>query len=161
MKPTRLHYRISDSLGPGPKMVGIVVVLAVAYLFRPHPLLALLLLVIGLLPLLIHKCIEFDLYRGVYRVGVCLAGKTFGREEPYPGVDFLFLKKNRHITETQTRYARFDNVAITFDGFIKFADGTKALLIRVKDKQKAIQFLGRMAKDLEAEVRDFTEGHYY
>jgi len=142
-------------------MVGVVAVLAVVYLFRPHLLLALLLLLAGLLPFLIHKCVEFDLYRGVYRIGVCLAGKTFGTEEPYPGVDFLFLKKNRHITETGSRYARFDAIYITFDGFMKLSDGTKALLIRVKSKQKAIKFLERMAQDLEVEVRDFTEGRYY
>lgn len=161
MSTTRLHYKISDSLGPASKMFGVMAVLAVTYLFRPHPLLALLLLVIGLFPFLMHKCIEFDLYRGVYRIGVCLAGKTFGREEPYPGVDFLFLKKNRHVTETGSRYVRFDTIDITFDGFVKLSDGTKELLIRVKNKQEAMKFLERMAQDLEVEVRDFTEGRYY
>ncbi|MFD2246387.1 hypothetical protein [Pontibacter ruber] len=96
-----------------------------------------------------------------YREGVSLASITFGKKLPLPGIDFLFLKKNRYSQTIESRASMATFKREKFDGYIKLSNNIKLHLLQKDNKEKALKELEQIAQDLHAELRDLTEMKYY
>ncbi len=85
----------------------------------------------------------------------------FGQEKPFPGISFIYLKKNRQISVIQGRFASATRQHITFDGYVRLRDGHTISVVQESEKEKAMQRLQQMGQDLQVEVRDLTEAILY
>ncbi|WP_125047622.1 hypothetical protein [Pontibacter arcticus] len=151
----KLHY-ITEKPSLAIKTCASLMLLGGIYVSFSIPLVSILFIVLGLLPFVMYNYVDFKLYEGVYSEGYCIAGKTFGQERPYPGVEFLFLKKNRSTHITHGEVAKIVSQHIFFDGYINLCDGTKILVVQRRQKSQALKELGKIAQDLKTEVKDLT-----
>ncbi|NDK57190.1 hypothetical protein [Pontibacter fetidus] len=119
----------------------------VAFLFLPA----------GIVSLLLYRRFEIDLVHRTYKVGVRLLGFTFGKLLPLPGVDFLYLNKNKRTSVAMSRASVRQFRSITYDGYLKLADATKLHLVQEHTKEKALQKLEQIADDLGIVLRDQTD----
>ncbi|QCR23736.1 hypothetical protein [Pontibacter sp. SGAir0037] len=155
MKKSVLRYT-TDSPDATVKLIGVVMFAAGVYVTIHTSYFGIVLLVLGFIPFILARQVEFDLYGGLYRAGYSIAGNLIAEEKPFPGVDCLYLKKNRYTRTMQSRGSSTTTHTYCFDGFIQLSDGVKFAVVQEADKAKALQKLQQMAKDLEVEVRDLT-----
>lgn len=122
-----------------------------AYLFLPS----------GVITQFTHCRTEFDLLKRTYREGVRFGTVTFGKMLHLPGIDFLYLNKNKYAGQIELRASmmRFRNVK--YDGFIKLADNIKLHLVQDESKEEALKRMGKISDDLGIELRDQTEIKHY
>jgi hypothetical protein len=155
MKTDMLRYRLESGPGGYTKVLAGVIIVGGIYIFSTLPLAGLLAIVCGILPFLLYKCLEIDLRKKNYCMGINFLGHTIGEIEPFPGVEFIFLKKNRTISKGN-KHSWASTYSISFDGYILLSDGTKLLIVQEKKKERALQQLELVAEDLQAEMRDLT-----
>ena len=120
-----------------------------------------LLLPVGFVVQFTFYQIEIDLINRTYKEGVLLAGIIFGKMRHLPGVDFLYLNKNKYsyTAESRASMARFRG--IKYDGYLKLADNTKLHLVQEHTKEKALQQMEKISDDLGIELRDQTDIKLY
>ncbi|WP_414703853.1 hypothetical protein [Pontibacter sp. 13R65] len=150
-----LRYRLESGPGGYSKVFAGVIIAGGLYIFSSMPLAGLLAIACGVFPFLLYKCLEIDLSKRSYCMGLNLLGHTIGEIEPFPGVQFIFLKKNRTISRSNSR-AWSSTYSISFDGYILLSDGTKLLIVQERNKERAMKQLELVAQDLQTEVRDLT-----
>ncbi|WP_347157312.1 hypothetical protein [Pontibacter chitinilyticus] len=107
--------------------------------------------------LLTYDMVEFDLQQQTYREGVLLLGLKFGKKQPLPGFEFLFLRRNNYSKLIESRASMTQTRSVKYDGFVKLANGEKLHLLQKSNKEPALQQLTSIAQDLQVELRDLTE----
>ena len=155
MKSEILRYRLESGAGGYTKLFAGVIIVGGVILIQTSLWAGLAFMVVGIIPFLLYKCLEFDLYKGSYCMGLNFAGYTLGEKEPFPGVEYLFLKRNKTISRSNRR-TWTSTYAVSFDGYILLADGVKLLVVQEGTKDRALQQLQLVARDLQTEIRDLT-----
>ncbi|MBC5992734.1 hypothetical protein [Pontibacter cellulosilyticus] len=155
MTNNKLHY-VTERPSLAIKICASLMLLGGVYVSLTYPVISAIFILMGLLPFTMHKCVEFKLYEGVYREGYCIVGRALGKEEPFSGLDFIFLKKNRYTQITHGEVAEVVSRNISFDGYLNLCDGTKILVVQESDKEQALKKLSAIAQDFQAEIKDLT-----
>ncbi|WP_461488381.1 hypothetical protein [Pontibacter sp. HJ8] len=155
MKTTLLRYRLTEPLGLGVRICAIIIAIGGLALCTTQPFAGATLIIAGIFPFLYFKCLEIDLEKGTYSVGVNVLGYTIGEKEPYPGAKCIFLKKNRTIHQP-SRHSWRQTVSTSFDGYLWLEDETKILLSKEIKKEIALLKLEPFAQELQIEIKDLT-----
>lgn len=150
-------YRTGKYFSKAANMLAWVASIVGAVLLAKGVIIGLVLMPVALITQLTYFSVELHIEEQTYREGVMFLGKVFGKMQPLPGFDFLFLKKNnyRRLAESRASMATFSSVK--FDGYIKLADNTRLHLLQESDKGKALKEMLQIADDLQIEFRDLTE----
>ncbi|MEJ8801175.1 hypothetical protein [Pontibacter sp. H249] len=119
-----------------------------------------LLLPAGFVMQFTYRHIGLDLINRTYKEGVLLAGINFGKIQHLPGIDFLYLNKNKYNRVAESRASTAQFRSIKYDGYLKLADNTKLHLVQAHSKEKALQQMEKISDDLGIELRDQTEINY-
>ncbi|MCC9168776.1 hypothetical protein [Pontibacter harenae] len=156
MKQPTLRYKTHRPYS-GVKMCAIIMFVGGVLVVSSAPFIGFAFMILGIFPFIMYEFIEFDLYGGLYREGICIAGMAFGKAKPYPSVHFIYLKRNRTIYTDEGTAGISTSSFVTFDGYLRMADGYTTSLMSVGKKEKALKLLQQMAHDLQVEMRDLTE----
>jgi len=155
MGTTLIQYRLSEELGIATKICAAIITAGGVAVFMTEQIAGTMLIGVGVIPFLMFKCIEIDMYSGTYCLGINLLGYTFGSREPYPGVKCIFIKKNRTIHQS-SRHSWRATTSTSFDGFLWLDDDTKILLTQDSSKENALLKLQSFADQLKIEIKDLT-----
>lgn len=155
METPLLRYRLTDPVGFTTKVYAIVIIAGGVWVFMTYPVVGVLMILFGIFPLVLYKCLEIDLYQGTYCMGVNILGRTVGAREPYPGTKCIFLKKNRSFSSDSRRSWR-PTASTSFDSFLWLEDGTKILLSCDANKEDAMVRIQPLAQELQTEIKDLT-----
>jgi hypothetical protein len=155
METPLLRYRLASPSGFGTKLYAAIIVAGGVWLVMTYPVVGVVMIIIGILPILQYKCLEIDLYHGTYCIGVNVLGHTIGDKEPYPGTKCIFIKKNRTIASDSRRSWR-PIVSTSFDSYLWLEDDTKILLSYDSKIEAAMLRLQPFAQELQTEIKDLT-----
>ncbi len=106
---------------------------------------------------LTYAAVKFDLKRATFGQGVQLFAYFFGADQPLPGLDFLYLKRNNYSQVAESRGSMATFYSSRFDGFLQLADGTRLHLLQHRIKEVALQHMEKIAQDLDVPLRDLTD----
>jgi hypothetical protein len=157
MQATLRSYNTGFYFSTAVRVLGWVSSLSAVFAILNGSIAAYALIPAGIVTQLTHYRTEFDLEHMTYREGVRFAGMTFGKMLPLPGFDFLFLKKNRYTETRESRASMSIFKFIKYDGYLKLSDNKKLHLLQRDSKEKAMQEMEQIARDLDVELRDLTE----
>ena len=155
METPLLRYRLADPVGISTKIYAIVILAGGVWVFLTYPVPGILMILFGIFPLVQYKCLEIDLYKGTYCIGVNILGHTVGAREPYSGPKCIFLKKNRYFSSDSRRSWR-PTASTSFDSYLWLEDGTKIPLSCDSSKETAMLRIQPLAQELQTEIRDLT-----
>ena len=122
-------------------------------------LLALILLVVGLTVISALEGTEIDTGKKVYReyTQFFFFLKT-GKTETYESIEKIFVTKRKEsqqlYTARTTHSSTFENVV--YNAYLKFSDGEKVHLFSGKNKEKVMEKLSPVAKELGSELIDYS-----
>ncbi len=81
-----------------------------------------------------------------------------GKFNRFPSIEKIFITKGK---ETQVMHTAHTNHSATFEstvhnGYLKFSNGEKILLLRIKNKDRLIEKLSLLSKGLKVEIVDHS-----
>jgi hypothetical protein len=104
-----------------------------------------------------HYGLEIDFTKKTFKNYSSFLGLKFGKRKTFDAVEKIFIN-SRNIRESL--HSRANNPGnfryIEYKSFLKFSNGRKISLISRKNKEKLLKQMRNIAKDLKAEIVDFS-----
>lgn len=113
--------------------------------------------VIGMAIFAARTGVQLNLDKKTYKEYTWILGLRFGKEEPYPGIEYVFLKENKVSQKMSARLASTTVHSEVFDGFIRFSENDKVRVFRGKTKEEVMKKLMDLSAQLNVDVLDYSK----
>lgn len=139
-------------------LIGACTIVAGLALVASNLVLAIICIVVGLLIVTAKSGIIIDPSSKFYQPYYSVLFLKTGRKKPFTSVEKMYINANKVSQKIYTAHTLQSSTFkdIEYDGYIKFADGTKSYLLSSKNKNKLKEQLRQPAYLLKTELIDNT-----